>query len=74
VLALPDVVHRFETLTTKRYADGVKEAGWIPFAGRLWHRNYFEHIIRDEDSLNRIREYISLNPQNWQTDPENPQT
>jgi len=26
--------------------------------GKLWQRNYYEHIIRDENELNRIREYI----------------
>jgi REP element-mobilizing transposase RayT len=71
-LALPDVVHRFKTMTTKRYADGVKQLGWEPFRGRLWQRNYYEHIIRDEKSLNRIREYIVTNPMRWAIDNENP--
>jgi len=30
-----------------------------------WQANYYEHIIRDEDDLARIREYIALNPINW---------
>ena len=37
-----------------------------------WQRNYYEHIIRNEDKLNRIREYIQLNPLKWQFDRENP--
>jgi len=37
-----------------------------------WQRNYYEHIVRDEDSLNRIREYIVTNPQRWHLDRENP--
>jgi hypothetical protein len=37
-----------------------------------WQRNYYEHIIRDEGSLNRIREYIVINPVRWQLDRENP--
>ena len=37
----------------------------------LWQRNYFEHVIRSEKTLNRIRQYIADNPQNWSTDPEN---
>ena len=40
---------------------------------RLWQRNYYEHIIRNEDDLNRIREYIIYNPVQWITDPENPE-
>ncbi|MDF9392115.1 MULTISPECIES: transposase [Methylococcus] len=71
-LSLPDVVHRFKTLTTKRYTDGVKTGGWPPFHGRVWQRNYYEHIIRDEVSLHRIREYIANNPQQWALDRENP--
>jgi REP element-mobilizing transposase RayT len=71
-LGLPDVVHRFKTMTTKRYADAVKRLGWEPFRGRLWQRNYYEHIIRNEESLNRIREYILTNPMRWALDRENP--
>ncbi len=37
-----------------------------------WQRNYHEHIIRDENSLNRIREYIINNPLRWHLDKENP--
>jgi putative transposase len=37
----------------------------------LWQRNYYEHIIRDDESLNRIREYISSNPLRWHLDREN---
>ena len=72
-MSLPDVVHRFKTLTTKRYADGVKQCGWTPFAGRLWQRNYYEHIIRDEESFDRIRQYIADNPARWTFDRENPE-
>jgi putative transposase len=61
-LSLPDVVHRFKTMTTKCYAVGVKQHGWPPFPGRLWQRNYWEHIVRNEIELNRIREYIRYNP------------
>ncbi len=67
-LSLSDVVHRFKTMTTKRYVDGVKQNGWSPFAGKLWQRNYWEHIIRNEPELNRIREYIHNNPAQWKLD------
>jgi hypothetical protein len=71
-LSLADVVHRFKTMTTKRYADGVKQSGWSPFRGRLWQRNYYEHIIRDESAFNRLRRYIDENPLRWASDEENP--
>ena len=72
MLSLADVMHRFKTLTTKRYTDGVKQFGWPAFPGRLWQRNYYEHIIRNDDELNRIREYIANNPMQWELDRENP--
>ena len=71
-ISLPDVVHRLKTLTTKRYIDGVKSSDWASFAGRLWQRNYYEHIVRDENELRCIREYIVNNPLQWESDQENP--
>jgi putative transposase len=40
--------------------------------GSVWQRNYYEHVIRDGESLNRIREYILTNPLSWHLDRENP--
>lgn len=39
----------------------------------IGHRNYYEPIVRDEESLNRIRESIAANPLRWHLDRENPQ-
>ena len=36
--------------------------------GKLWQRNYYEHIIRNEIELIKIRQYIYDNPNNWQYD------
>ena len=55
-------------MTTKQYADGVKKKGWVAFPGKLWQRNYWEHIVRNESELNRIREYIRNNPMQWEKD------
>ena len=71
-LSLPDVVHRFKTMTTKRYIDGVKQHGWPRFNGKLWQRNYHEHIVRDDNESHRIREYIADNPKKWELDNNNP--
>lgn len=38
----------------------------------IWQRNYYEHIVRNEESLNRIRECILTNPLRWAYDRENP--
>ena len=37
----------------------------------VWQRNYYEHVIRNEESLNAIRQYIAQNPVNWAHDEEN---
>ena len=68
-LSLPDIVHRFKTMTTKKYTDGVNN-GWQAFNKKLWQRNYYEHVVRDDEDLNRIREYISNNPLRWADDPD----
>jgi REP element-mobilizing transposase RayT len=72
-MSLIDVVHRFKSLTTSRYRHYVVEKNWQPFPGRLWQRNYYEHIVRDENELNCIRKYIIDNPMQWEMDHENPQ-
>jgi hypothetical protein len=45
---LPEIVQWFKTMTTNEYIRGVKQSGWLAFRGRLWQRNYYEHIIRSE--------------------------
>jgi REP element-mobilizing transposase RayT len=42
------------------------------YQSKLWQRNYFEHIVRNEEDLFRIREYIQNNPLQWELDEENP--
>lgn len=71
-MSLPDVVHRFKSLTTTRYRQAVAEHISRPSPGRLWQRNYYEHVIRNENKLNRIRQYVVDNPLKWELDPENP--
>jgi len=42
---------------------------------KLWQRNYYEHIIRNEDAMDKIRRYIVNNPLSWSIDqlhPDNP--
>jgi len=68
---LPDIVHRFKTLTTKRYIDGVKTNRWQRFDKKLWQRNYWEHIIRNENEYFQIANYIKNNPEKWAMDTLN---
>jgi putative transposase len=67
-----EIMGAFKSITTDEYIRGVKSAAWPSFTVRLWQRNYYEHIIRDDESLNRIRQYISDNPSHWAFDRENP--
>jgi REP element-mobilizing transposase RayT len=67
---LGDVVQRFKTFTTVRYSAGVRDEGWAPYDRTMWQRNYYDHIIRDEDDLAWCRRYIAANPANWPRDPD----
>lgn len=62
------VVQWFKTMSTNDYIHGVKKLGWRPFYGKLWQRNYYEHIIRNEKSYDAIANYINNNPVNWEND------
>ncbi len=73
VMSLSDVVQRFKSFTTARYRQGVVEQGWPPFPGRLWQRNYYEHIIRTETAYQKIRDYIINNPATWADDQLHPE-
>jgi putative transposase len=64
---LGDIVRAFKAVCTRE----VRENHWFSFG---WQRNYYEHVIRDDDSLNQIREYIRTNPLRWELDRENPFT
>ena len=67
-VSLPEIVQWFKTMTTNEYVRKVKNSGWKPFDGRLWQRNYYEHIIRNEQAFEKISEYIIYNPSTWQDD------
>ena len=69
-LSLAEIVHRIKSLTTHRYMIGVRDKGWLPFEKRLWQRNYYEHVIRNERDYQAINEYILANPINWEEDGE----
>ena len=57
---LPVIIGSFKSATSK-------QAGT-----NIWQRSYWEHIIRDENELNRTRHYIEDNPVRWLTDQEHP--
>ncbi len=58
-----EIVRQFKTFSAKR-VNAIRNCPGI----RLWQRNYYEHIIRSESELTRIREYIINNPTQWRND------
>jgi len=65
--SLPRLIGAFKTTSTKQINIFRHKPGY-----KLWQRNYYEHIIRSEEELYNIRQYIIDNPARWQTDKENP--
>ncbi len=65
------VVQWFKTMTTNEYIRGVKQNNWQGFDQKLWQRNYWEHILRNENEYNRIAQYVVDNPQKWALDKLN---
>lgn len=70
-IGIPDLVKNIKTYTTRHYIQGVHDHNWTPFSKRLWQRGYHEHIIRNENDLNRVREYIINNPITWNLNKNN---
>ena len=66
-IRLGDVVRAFKSISAINVNRFLTRSG-VP----LWQRNYYEHIIRNEESLNYVREYIETNPLRWELDGENP--
>ena len=68
---LSQMIQWFKTMTTNEYIRGVKNLGWKPFNGKVWQRDYYEHIIRNQSAADRIARYIESNPARWNEDKEN---
>ena len=62
---LPEIIKWFKTQTTNEYMRGVKEGLLPPFDKHIWQRNYFEHVIRDQNDFDARRKYIYENPSRW---------
>jgi putative transposase len=71
-ISLSRLIQWFKTMTTNEYIQNVKRNDWQPFNKKLWQRNFYEHIIRNENGLKAIRQYIINNPQKWHLDRQNP--
>ena len=65
--SLPTFIRAYKSAVTKRINE-LRISSGAP----VWQRNYYEHIIRGKEELDRIREYVAANPLRWPFDPENP--
>lgn len=65
--ALGEVVRSFKALSTQSVR---RQHAYTSFA---WQRNYYEHVIRTEQALQAVRQYIEDNPRRWEFDRYNPQ-
>jgi putative transposase len=63
--AISEIVRGFKTFSARRVNERAGRRGV------LWQRGYYEHVIRHEKALERIRAYIENNPPRWADDPEN---
>jgi putative transposase len=63
-----DIAGAYKSLVANKCLEQFKLNHPGVLMGKLWQRNYYEHIIRDEQSCHRISEYIINNPANWKDD------
>ena len=65
--SLGAIIQNFKSVSTRMVNKRYFEPG-----NKIWQRDYYERIIRNERELNDIRQYIRDNPLNWDLDSENP--
>ncbi len=68
---LGNIVGAFKSLCVTSWLKAIQTEN-INASGKFWQHNYYEHIIRNDDEMNRIRQYINDNPIQWALDRENP--
>jgi REP element-mobilizing transposase RayT len=59
--SLPAIVQNFKSISSRKINNLLKSPG-----STIWHRNYYEHIIRDEADFERVVTYIQQNPLKWE--------
>jgi REP element-mobilizing transposase RayT len=64
---LPTIIGAFKSAAARRINDRLATPG-----APVWQRGYYEHVVRNERALHRLRQYIAANPERWPHDRENP--
>ncbi|MDY0149340.1 MAG: hypothetical protein RBT03_04550 [Kiritimatiellia bacterium] len=65
---LGNIVGAFKSMVVHEYCAGVKAHRFSPFPGKIWHRNYYEVIVRTPEAAENIAKYIRMNPWRCVTD------
>ena len=65
--SLGSIIRQYKSSVTRKI---VQQYGGVP---KIWQRNYYEHIIRNDEEHKRIHLYIESNPLHWISDDENPE-
>lgn len=61
-MMLSKSIHGFKSTVTRKIRKDLNDFNFS------WHKSFYDHVIRNEYDLNRIREYIINNPANWLKD------
>ena len=65
--SVPEIVRAFKTFSARRI-NGMRGSTGTP----VWQRGFYDHVIRGERELDRVRTYIMDNPRRWSEDTDNP--
>ncbi|MFC1709350.1 transposase [Candidatus Omnitrophota bacterium] len=67
---ISNILCSFKSKSSVEYLKYIKQND-LNISGKIWQRSFYDHIIRNERSLQEIREYVNNNPLNWDTDKNN---
>jgi REP element-mobilizing transposase RayT len=64
--SIPTIIRSYKSSVTQQFQ-------WLTRnnSSRVWHRGYYDHVIRDEDDLENVQNYILNNPLKWSIDENN---
>ena len=60
--SISDIVKWYKAMSTNEYSKGIRNGIYYAVSTKLWQRNYYDRIIRNESELLNIRNYIKYNP------------
>ena len=66
------MIGAFKSISTHEIILAMRRGDLPSFAGKIWQRNFYERIIRDDQEWENIAQCIGANPTDWAKDAENP--